>query len=136
AAQVDLVNDIGAELPVLTKSLPAGMYVVNGSVNLQMTADDAADSFQGVCTAYDQDDNVLATGKANALADQGANPLFFGNINIPVQFAVDLTAVATPPPAIVITCATAHTAVTGAGYGVSVPLAGARLQATEVASLG
>lgn len=125
-----LPNDVSVFTPVLSKSLPAGKYVVNARVHAFMVADNATDKFAMQCRAL----NGAALLDSSTTADSADQFLLIAagaHGNMALNFTVDLPATTT----ITIACNNGRDTV-GAGQGTSVPENGARLNAIAVSSIG
>ncbi|MBJ7459778.1 MAG: hypothetical protein JHD02_11355 [Thermoleophilaceae bacterium] len=130
AAQIDLPSNLATDTDILSKSLPAGKYVVSGHVNGFYLTDAVADEANLVCRAKV---NGTTVQSSNASNDAGIFLLLAtaGTLNIPFNFTVDAAAAST----LSVDCSAGYDS-PGAYTGVYVGAGAAKFNAVTVASVG
>lgn len=128
-----LPNAVATYTPVLTKTLPAGKYVVTSNVGVSLLGSSTDFAVNAQCRAKLPDNSILDTGQAHGQADVvipfvGAAAI----VNTPLSFSLDTTGTT-----VTVECSTGYDSDgSGIAESTSVSTGNARLTAIQVSSIG
>lgn len=130
-AKVSLDSDVDEYKEVASKALPAGKYVVHGNIRGFYLTDGGTDEAQMQCRSYINGTTEVDVNQANSAADVFLLVVAGANLNVPVNFNLDLPAAST----ISTKCSAGYDS-PGAAEGVFVDAGRAKVTAISVASFG
>lgn len=128
-AKVSLPSSLSTNTTVLTKTLPAGKFIVNARVSAQYYADAATDKVYTRCTASDGTTTLDQVGQSDA-ADQFILLFAGATENLPLNFTIDSAASTT----ITISCTSGYDD-PGVLEGAFVDVGKARINAVQVSGI-